>query len=353
MTFRDAYKEKVDLLSPSEAVVDSILLKMRKEAQNPTSPSLIRRIPASRLAAAAAGICILVAAAVVIPAVLRGAPAAENQAADLSPLTVTDSVRDGNYMFAAEAEEYADFDMADDALSAQMYNRADDAGIEAEAESFFHSPMAEAMPEPEGTNAEEADDMALAVSMEEWLLSFIHYFEYYDYQTYKDWDGGGIWDNLGGFPILEIPLIIPEWVRNLPDDVIWDSPYSERTFNTLGEAIAFFLSEEHRIVFIDYYYTLDEFDDSFGGHLDFYDRTLDEAEPIYSVLSRNMNSGLITDTSFYLGHIGISILGNNGFVSLGIRPCNGLTFSSSGTHLSYKLEEGTFEKLLSYLIYIE
>jgi hypothetical protein len=380
MTFRDEYKREMNSVKADEAVVENILLKMHREMQSPTP--LIRRIPVSRIASAAAGICLLIAAAVLIPVVLRGAPFAENDATaselmlagetSSSDMSVAEAPESADYIFdvtdnaapdglftPADAFSRADYDSDDDAADFNAEEQAPRGGGIISNDWLGSEPQTDTLPPPGIAPAPESEpptvvgDSSPPVSAEEWMQYWLHYYEYYDYQTYRDWDGGGIWDNLDGFPNIDFPLILPEWVQNLPDDVIWDSPASELSFGTLGEALGYFLSEEHRIAYIDYYYTLDEFADSFGGHLDFYDRTLDEAAPIYSMLSRNMNSGLITSPSFYLGSISISILGNDGFVHLNIRPCNGLTFSSSGTHLSYKLEDGTFEKLLSYLISIE
>jgi hypothetical protein len=347
---------------------------MRREVQS--SAPWIRRIPTARLATAAACCCILIAAAIVVPAVLRSAPGyvASDEAAE-----APQAVADGGDLMSAVAEEYGRDAMQDRAneITAGVEMPVPDAPAhvdfeEAEEESFgdasendgaetanaalnggewvWEIPAFDSESEPPAVS----DDASPPVSMEEWLLNFIHYFEYYDYQTYRDWDSGGIWDNLSGFPILEIPLILPEWVRNLPEDTVWDSPLSEYTFDTLGEAIAFFLSEEHRLAYIDYYYSYDEHDyDHHGGRVDFYGSDFTAAEPIYSMLSRNMNSRLVSNNSFYLGDISICILNESGFVILSIRPCNSLTLSSNGTFLKYKLEDGTFEKLLSYLIHIE
>jgi hypothetical protein len=375
MTFREVYKEEMNLIKADETVVDGILLKMRKEVQTPAP--FIRRIPVSRLATAAAGTGILIAAAVLIPMFLNSSPNFQSDigAAPMSELNMTFSINDDSYTPETETEEAgrAVFDTATGIpaevpalMDAPQTNRADshadsgapmggggaEAALDDDSPSDMTLPPPEAAPAPESEPPTVSSDAASPVSADEWMQYWLQYYEYYDYQTYGDWDDGTLWDNLGGFPAVEIPLIIPQWVRDLPPDVVWDSPFSEHTFNTLGEALGYFLSEEHRLAFISYYYTLDEHGDSFGEHIDFYERTLEEAAPIYSMLSRNMNSGLTANASFYLGDIGISILGENGFVSLHLRPCNTLTFSASGTYLNYELEDGTFEKLLAYLLHI-
>ncbi|MCL2637112.1 MAG: hypothetical protein FWD48_01960 [Oscillospiraceae bacterium] len=383
MTFRDAYKEELNLIRADEAVVNNLLLKMREEVGRgvPDAPKpLIKRIPVKQFAATAAGICILLAAAVVIPALLRGAPSFENNDnAGAPPMAAlggeTASQRDsaesgtaGNSGIMAEVAESPMFNsnaanndagLADSpqgaryvtAEEAEAVVRADDAyDMAAPMEA---SPPPDAIAEPESEPPTVIDDMAPEISHDEWMLEFKNYYEYYDYQTYKDWDGADTWDNLDGFNLLEIPRIQPQWVRDLPPDTIWDSPFSELIFDTLGEALGHFLSQEHRIVYINYSYTLDEHGDGIGGRLDFYERTLDEAAPIYSMLSKSMNSELASNTEIYLSAIDISILNNGDSVALSIRQGDTLTLSASSTFLSYALEDGTFDKLLSYLLHIE
>ncbi|MCL2697496.1 MAG: hypothetical protein FWE74_05390 [Oscillospiraceae bacterium] len=164
MTFRDAYKEEMNLVRPGEAVIDSILREMRKEVQTPT-PSLIRRIPTSRLAAAVAGICIL-AAAVVIPVVLRGAPSFNNEIAGAAPLAdnmmvITESEGFGGF---AEMEEEMYFDDADGGARLSAEANRFDFDMEAADEStddyapmggdltnaaFDISPSSDMLPAPE------------------------------------------------------------------------------------------------------------------------------------------------------------------------------------------------------------
>lgn len=70
MTFRDAYRNDFAVIRPDEDIIESILEKMRGEVRSPAP--FFKRIPTARLAAAAAGLCILIAAAVAVPAILRG-----------------------------------------------------------------------------------------------------------------------------------------------------------------------------------------------------------------------------------------------------------------------------------------
>jgi len=72
MKFREAYVSDMGAICPDEAVINNILLKMRREIETPAP--WIRRVPTMRLATAAAGFCLLIAAAVVIPVLLSNAP---------------------------------------------------------------------------------------------------------------------------------------------------------------------------------------------------------------------------------------------------------------------------------------
>ncbi|MCL2109388.1 MAG: hypothetical protein FWH20_08610 [Oscillospiraceae bacterium] len=129
--FRTAYKAEYDKISPDKAVIEGILAKMHAEAANPGA-ARTRKFPTGRLAMAAAGICIIVGAAIVIPAILRdsggeifsGASARDNATIAPESAIMPEAVHDspnsngGNRAFDAGSgvnteEDYEDSDFSD------------------------------------------------------------------------------------------------------------------------------------------------------------------------------------------------------------------------------------------------
>jgi hypothetical protein len=69
MTFREQYKNDFDLIRPEEGIIENILVKCRSEYNSPAKYP--KRFHSPRLLTAAASLCILISAAIVLPTVLR------------------------------------------------------------------------------------------------------------------------------------------------------------------------------------------------------------------------------------------------------------------------------------------
>jgi len=152
MKFREAYVSDMGAIYPDEAVINSILLKMRREIETPAP--WIKRVPTMRLATAAACFCLLIAAAAVIPVLLNDPPnlnggeseqnyAIADGGTSPAPMSPTDSPH-GSYAEAYEEDNEAWHDdgmggvaFTAPAISETQHSRstydADDFGIVAES----------------------------------------------------------------------------------------------------------------------------------------------------------------------------------------------------------------------------
>jgi hypothetical protein len=97
MMFRDVYKESLDLIKPDEAVVESILLKMRKEA---APEAKIKRFN-SYWIPVAAGAAIVTAFTILVPLIFRDTPPIPD--APIPNYAITES--DGDWAAVADSLE--------------------------------------------------------------------------------------------------------------------------------------------------------------------------------------------------------------------------------------------------------
>ncbi|MCL2020146.1 MAG: hypothetical protein FWG70_10385 [Oscillospiraceae bacterium] len=396
MTFREAYINDMKSIRADEAVVNDILLKMRSESDK--SAHLFKRIPVTQYAMAAAGIFILVAAAVVIPALLRGVPmlselntprdsySAELRA-DNSPSIEDSLIIPEENNIQQESAEYdygADNDSAYDGYD--VIPEPDFAPAPATApESAAHVAAAPPAPAPAPSAAPDSGESAAEVApdtdhaADHFAVNELYY-SYYDYPTYKDWPDGSLWDSISDtLPVREYSITnyTPEIAAATGEGYTFvDSVDNERLLTnaaTLSEFYDMFLSEQHRIRLVGYFYAFnnsggvfDSADDGYG-YFEFGEENTEISDVIYSLLSKwaDNTPADIPDINNYTypqpyGSINITIYNESQGLSIDIFPWDAVyvtafTFTEGdylGVFKTYA-EEGTFEKLLSYLLSVE
>ena len=363
MTFRDAYRNDLGLVRPDEGVVNNILEAMKRESVNPTP--VIRRIPVAHFAAAAAGVCILVAAVAVMPALLRDNDTlATNEAGMLlssrdGGLAETADFAGGSYdaLYYAEAEEdSADFD--DDMGHA---SRAAPEGFAFDDEWAATGDMNVATPAPVMGGDEmwdgvvyDSDDAEFAATEVAPLTDPTPY--YFDFMTVRDWDDGSLWRSLKDtFPIHKYtaPSYPPPHVQDILDE--------EPIWKTFGEILEVFLTGEHALWWLEYQYMFinddNRMQDDYGS-IYFLDTLGGEGVlPFYSFLSTLRDSQIKSHREYFLdGSVRFSISGENVSFFVNIVESDEMivsVYENGGDNFYefvYAIEPGTFEMILSYLI---
>ncbi|MDR2533074.1 MAG: hypothetical protein LBC82_09570 [Oscillospiraceae bacterium] len=360
MTFRDVYKNELDLIRPDEAVINSILLKMRKEAVNPAP--LFRRISVVQFAAAAAGVCILIAAAVVIPALSR----------DTLPLPSADAYenRDNSAITAGDGMFYVESEY--DGGAGGIIGTEDDFG------SNRISPAPEvAYPQGGGDyeddvatidDAGESDDFMPASEPEtgdispfdiapEPLEFHEEFQEFLIYNSFREWPDESLWNNL--------EVKIPErnthtFPNSVIEDVAWDNgdaddddyfeDYSQFVkVNTLREFTELVFNEEHTLLSANY-----RFESGYESNTWLTFQGID-ASPVYSMLSKYLDeeSSVLdwTGTAWYDPAILFNFVNEKYNIFIHIAPTDELIAVAAGLtdRIIIKLEPGEYYRLLGFL----
>lgn len=406
MMFRDAYKNDVDLIRPDEGVVNCILEKMQAESAKPASAFSFGRIPTARFAAAAAGFCILVTAAVVIPTLLRNADSfsSDDGLSNMAPVNMGHDSYDASDGLQAEAaaggtaqRSVAD-NLTDEAYyagdggapageppaltrgmptalegEADFTDDDDDTMIEVTTETA--APAADAF--PAAFNPEDsAFDMPPNPEDDDWSA-------FVNFDSYLGWPDANLWDNLEFKPgttaplpptvfpepeqfpapiiapeddtidIYEVPDITPIYSDDA-DDIVQDPGLPP--FFDLAHFASRFLNTEHRIASVFRYLPVSDVVVVDLHHFDFSD--IDTA-PLYSMLSKHMSREAdIFDGRYSLWSVGVihlNIFTSEYNIFLYVIPTDELVLAVAGysTMFIIELYDGEYDKISGFLETLE
>ncbi|MCL2077753.1 MAG: hypothetical protein FWH08_05020 [Oscillospiraceae bacterium] len=397
MTFRESYKKAVEQVRPDESLIEKTLEKMNTEVYNPES--FIKRIPVTRFAMAAAGVCIVIAAAIIIPTVLRDSELIEFDASreystlDFIVGNADNSAELENDFFEEDfsvGESYSDdivtFDDFTDDIAPDAESPISASGI-APPTALERSETAEFNEEADFDMAASNDENYGDAGADDWsgFLSF---------SSYKDWPDAALWDNITVETPVRQTVHLPEneippqrgddepWNPleptvttpsvNLPEIAGYDIAVAEESFDdgdsvdiyaphtpqreytNFSEFAEVYLNQEHRL----YGAQFDTADDimvtrSWVGFKEA------DTRPLFSLLAkytyREVSVRESTTGLYAVGVISLSISTNEHYLELYFTPSSELVIlvTSAGENITMKLDNGDYEKLLAYLMSIE
>ncbi|MCL1823841.1 MAG: hypothetical protein FWG44_06525 [Oscillospiraceae bacterium] len=403
MTFRDAYKNEFNLICTNEKLIENILYKMRKEVNAPTP--FIKRIPTARLATAAAGICILIAAAVVIPSVMKkdvnftnDGFTESNYVGETIPENPTTSGSGESETFEKSKESDVDEDSAEIIENEAAYNTADSMPV---APGAVPSPPSENATTGGTMNGMEAENDVLAETSDNLGDDSVSYSNDYDrgatnwsgflnFGNYASWPNSNLWDNLevhAPLPhansvadekeiISEPEIMAPPFNIDSAEIAEENEIYEEETIaaadgieeiydmpepraplpelNTFGEFAGMFLTEEHRLS--SAYYGIEQI---YGETVMFMYASLSfrdvDAAPVYAMLSKYLSRETISsnpDSEIRLnGVIRLEICTNESTIFIMVTEDDKLILMSANYNgsCSIQLDNGEYQKLFNYL----
>ena len=403
MTFHEAYKNDIKMINPDTGVIDSILVKMRKEIEQPTP--WIKRIPAAGIAAAAAGIFILVAAAVLAPVILRGGietsenSYASDSSAELEKQNITTFTDDiandtsdnkiidkilvnpdeaaadenavdnfnGSHNILTTAEELQSVTGdAAPSIAAATSSRSESSGDGANNMETANT----------GETYGEADSgggfMDFGDTPDDWSA-------FVNYSSYKNWPDENLWDGIEvDMPVIAATAEFPvenesgitggdiDYHNDNNDDMDYDADFAEYDedciedspplpeFKSLSEFADMFLTEEHRISSVSI-----NSDDKLQRRYYLLSFENIDTSPICSMLSKYIKKppsvpewqeGIWSERVL---NFNITNYDRNIFVV--ITPTDELIITAAGYDgsLAIKLDKGEYEKMSAFLNTLE
>jgi hypothetical protein len=338
----------------------------------------------TRLAAAAAGVCIVVSATFVVPVLLRDV--AENAELAGGEVNYAAPMADSVEPVVADGEMVADFD-DEWILGEPMNEMSEDDGDFADAfpapampapeeaadSAFPDSPMS--APAPGGGAGAGANEDTRST-----LTSFEPALSYYDFATYRDWPDGSLWDNL----VVEIrerqprtpisqstpqgygyapghdgaPTVFPE------TEIFYDMPeqpvpppmpnFGDLTVYSFAELADMFLNREHKLTSFGYETEIPEWGMYEHRHGVFNETS---SLPVYSMLSKYLQAPCLRLDliNFPFEGVRMEIKYSEGYlldtVFIHVTPEDGMFIWVAGYdgQLLMNLDSGEYRKLRAYL----
>jgi hypothetical protein len=367
MMFREAYKNDFDLVRADEAVINNILVKMRREAANP-APT-VKRIPVARFAAAAAALCLLVASVLLIPLLNRGAGDTRSDRSAESDMGETFSMTESGNEFADGFVTYG-FDNDDDSYESEedTLNRSRDysAPIAAVGGSgSWEAPAGESAAFP-GADADSLDPLTGEVNFDADDVGAVGVWEddwsaFVNYNSYTEWPDSLIWNRLIITAPVQGPPVAPfEDYDDYDDyDDFCESELGLPPFFDFEHFAQRFLNVEHRFSSAHYqrFMPLSERRNGIPGtSFHFISFQNIDTNPLYAMLSKYLTNEIpiyegSSSSLWEVGVLSLNIFTGSYNIFFYVMPSDELIITVAGysTMFTLTLEAGEYNKIAGFL----